>query len=96
MQGFYKVSPIKQINARYLQVANHENMIAYKDYKYNKNKRSFYSRTKPQSLDIVEISSQGLHALQQHADSIPPTQIESATIPYISNLIANYEKWGST
>jgi hypothetical protein len=96
MEDFYKVSPIKQINARYLQVANHENMIAYKDYKYNKNKRNFYSRTKPQNLDIVEISAQGLHALQQHEQPIPTTQVDVATISYISNLIANYEKWGST
>ncbi|GMA98731.1 hypothetical protein [Pelosinus sp. IPA-1] len=95
MEDFYKVSPIKQINARYLQVANHD-MIAYKDYQYNKNKRNFYSRTKPQNLDIVEISAQGLHALQQHEQPISPTQIDAATIPYISNLIANYEKWGST
>lgn len=92
MEGFYKVSPIKQINARYLQVSNHENMIAYKDYQYNKNKRGFYSRTKPQNVDIVEISAQGLHALQQHEQSIPPTQMDASTISYISSLIANYEK----
>lgn len=92
MEDFYKVSPIKQINARYLQIANHENMIAYKDYQYNKNKRNFYSRTNLQNLDIVEISAQGLHALQQHDQSIPPAQMDAASISYISSLIANYEK----
>jgi len=91
-----KVSPIKQIDAKYHRITRHDNqtIAAQNDFKYNynKNKRSFYSRTTKQKLDIVEISAQGLNALKQHKQLTPLTQSDTTNTSYISRLIANYEK----
>ena len=90
-----KVSPILQINTKYHQITRHNQMIAImKNYKYNSNnnKRSYYSETTPQKLDVVEISVEGLNALKKHEQSATPTQITPTNTSYLSSLIANYEK----
>lgn len=94
MQYNTRVSPIQKIDAKYLQIYRQDQMITiqknqkYK-HNYNKNKRNSDS-TITQKGDVVEISVQGLNALKQHKQLMPPTQ--SSNMSYISSLIANYEK----
>jgi hypothetical protein len=90
----FKVAPLKQIDTRYQITRHAQTTVTQKEHSYhfNTNKRSSYSKTTPQKLDVVEISAQGLNALKQHEQSIPPTEIGTNNITYISKLIANYEK----
>ncbi len=97
MQYNIKVSPIQKIDAKYLQTSRQDQMKpiqkSYKyNYNYNKNKRNSDSKITQQKGDVVEISVQGLNALKQHKQSMPPTQSSTTNMSYISNLIANYEK----
>lgn len=97
MQYNIKVSPIRKIDAKYLQISRQDQMITIqKNYKYkhsyNKNKSNSDSTITQQKGDVVEISVQGLHALKQHKQSMPPTQSSTTNMSYISSLIANYEK----
>lgn len=91
MQPIIKVSPIRKMGAAYLQISQQNQMTdIQKSSKYNK--RNFGSKITRQKADVVEISDQGLRALQQQEYLASPAQSSTAPLSYASRLIANYEK----
>lgn len=90
MQPINKISPIRKMDAAYLQISRQNQMIdIQKNTSYPK--RNFGSANAQPQKDIVEISVQGLRALQQEED-LGSVQRSTAPLSYISRLIANYEK----
>jgi len=91
MQPIIKISPIRRIDAADLQISRQNQMT---DMQKNSNyiKRNFGSKTAQQKTDVVEISDQGLRALQQQEYLASPGQSSTYPLSYASRLIANYEK----
>ncbi|SFL56514.1 hypothetical protein [Pelosinus propionicus] len=90
MQPINKISPIRKMDAAYLQISRQNQMIHIQKSS-NDYKRNYDSANAQPQEDIVEISVQGLRALRQEED-LASVQSSTAPLSYISRLIANYEK----
>ncbi len=91
MQPINKISPIRKMDAADFQISR-QNQMTDVQKNSNYNKRNFGSNIAQQKADVVEISDQGLRALQQQEYLALPEQSSTYPLSYASRLIANYEK----